>query len=119
MKIIDKYAFILISTILLLSACAVNEDSEAVFAQNELPKIFLTSWSASQSVAISKVLKYTPQVSPSDGATYKWILGPDTISREKDLEYTVVQAVGTYDFKFEVERNGRIIYRTAILKVTK
>ena len=117
MKKFNEYIVLIVSTICILTGCSTNEESQVVFGKNELPKIYMVSWQTNQSVLIGKAIVFSPSVSPSDGATYKWTLDGVVISTEKNLNYIVTNAPGSYNFRFDVERNGQTTYRTAIIKV--
>ena len=99
-----------------LVGCAVDEGSDAVFADDEYPKIFFVVWETAVTVEAGEELDYAPVVSPNDGATYKWTFGAETIAETKDLQYTP-DTPGTYELIFEVTRNGLVSSRTAQVTV--
>jgi len=118
MKTKTNHILFLLLAILIFSACGTNDESQSVFGENELPKIYL-NWSVNQNAVFGDKIKFSPIVSPTNGARFKWTLNDIVISTDKDLVYNVLNAVGVYDFRFVVERNGQTTYRKAILTVTK
>lgn len=113
-----KYILYIILPIFLLQGCEDHDKNQSFFADDELPRIFMETWSGTQPVELGGTVKWVPEVSPSDGASYEWTLDGEVITTEKDFEYTANE-LGEYDLKFEVTRNGVTNSRSAKLLVTK
>ena len=112
-----KYILFAFASFFLLQGCN-EEDWSPSFADDELPKIYMSSWNATQAVNIGTVLKWEPIVSPSDGATFKWTKNGEILSEEKDFEYAV-EIQEEFELKFEVTRNGISTHRVATIIGTK
>ena len=104
-----KYILFAITSLFLLQGCS-DDDWSPSFAEDELPKIYLTNWTATQAANIGTTFKWEPIVSPSDGATYKWTKNGNLLSEEKNFEY-VVEKQEEFELKFEVIRNGVSTHR--------
>jgi hypothetical protein len=117
MKTIYKMIFAL-ALLPLFVGCEPKELSETTFADDEMPKIYFESWAVNQTVEQGRELTRSPFVSPSDNVLYKWTLDGVVISTEQNLVYLVTDAPGDYTFRFDVERNGVVTYRTARLLIT-
>ncbi|MDR1199625.1 MAG: hypothetical protein LBK94_11570 [Prevotellaceae bacterium] len=117
MKIISKIFFG--SMLLLFSGISCTDDDfdNPAFGGDDVPVIFL-EWAENMAFSVGDVIRINPQVSPSDGVTYKWIFDDEVVSTEKNLEYAVTE-FGTFVLKFEVERNGVKNSRTANVLVVK
>jgi hypothetical protein len=74
------------------------------FGDNDVPVIFV-DWAENMAFSVGDVIRINPQVSPSDGVTYKWIFNDEVVSTNKNLEYTLTE-FGSFVLKFEVDRNG-------------
>ncbi|MDR2293470.1 MAG: hypothetical protein LBE11_08375 [Prevotellaceae bacterium] len=104
MKIINKIFF---SSILLLSlsiSCTNDDADNPTFGDSDVPVIFV-DWAENMAFDVGDVIRINPQISPSDGVTYKWIYNDEIVSTDKNLEYTVTE-FGSFVLKFEVDRNG-------------
>ena len=112
-----KYILFAVASLFLLQGCNDNDWSTS-FADDELPKIYMNNWTATQAVNLGTILKWEPIVSPSDGATFRWTKNGEVISEEKDFEYTVEEQ-GEFELKFEVTRNGISTHRATTIIGTK
>ena len=112
-----KYILFAFTSFFLLQGCN-DEEWKSSFADDELPKIYLSNWSTTQAVNLGTILKWTPIVSPSDGASFKWTKSGTVISEEKDFEFPVEEQ-GEFELKFEVTRNGVSTSRTTTIIGTK
>lgn len=112
-----KSIYIILLSVFILSGCDDDNSGNPSFAADELPKIFM-EWSNTFIFDLNEVIKMTPQVSPSDNATYKWTVDGKVVSTDIVLEYTVTEKE-PFELKFEVERNGKSTSRTAKVEVIK
>ena len=112
-----KYILFAVASLFLLQGCS-DDDWSTSFADDELPKIYMSSWNATQAVNIGTILKWEPIVSPSDGASFKWTKNGVVVSEEKDFEYAV-EVVEEFELKLEVTRNGVSTHRVATIIGTK
>lgn len=75
-------------------------------------------WQEYTARKVGDILELKPNVSPSDGASYKWTLDGKVISTEKDLNYPIEEEmIGV--LKFEVVRKDASNSRTTNLLVPK
>jgi hypothetical protein len=109
---------ILIAFMLLMLACAPDDDSQAVFTETEHARIFLSpGWQTAFTIKVGTQLTFKPFVSPNNEANYKWTINDEIISETKDLDHAIISDPGIYTLKFEVERFGVISSRTALMTV--
>jgi len=116
-----KYINILASSLLclfLLTNCEVEEDENPVFESTAVPRIFGWSTANTYTTDIKDSLLLNLQVSPADGATYKWIIDGVEVSNELQLKYLFPEAKN-YTVKFEATRNGVTNSRQAEVIVIK
>lgn len=113
-----NYILFLIAATFMFQACDDHDKSQSFFADDELPRIFMEQWTAIQPVSTGGTIKWAPEISPSDGATYKWTYDGQVVSTEKNLNHSVTE-LGEYELKFEVTRNGVVNSRTTTILVTK
>ncbi|MDR0541073.1 MAG: hypothetical protein LBH19_02545 [Dysgonamonadaceae bacterium] len=115
----NKIQIILFSLFVLtiLSACCEEEVTNPTFGDKDVPVIYI-DWAESFAFDVGDVINLSPQISPSDGAVYKWTLNDAVISTDKDLHYALT-APGSYTLHFVVERNGVTNSRTATVLVVK
>ena len=110
-----KYILFLILPLFAFYGCEDDDGSNPGFGEKEIPHIYVT-WSENMAYKVGDIVSIEPQISPSDGATYKWTLNGEVISTEKDLSYRIPDyLVGV--LKFEVTRNEVSNSRTANLLV--
>lgn len=114
MKIIN---YILISTLILAFFSCEEDVTNPEFAEDAIPAIHV-DWQSQMALDYGDTIKYAPQVSPSDGAVYEWLLNDEVISNERELVYKVEQE-GELTLKFRVTRNGVENSRTGTLIVVK
>lgn len=112
-----KYLWIAILSALVFTACVDDSADNPTFTDDEMP-IMLMHWQASLAIQSGDTIFINPVISPSDGATYKWVFDGVTVSTEKDLAYKV-EGSGEYTLYFEVDRNGVKNSRTATVLITK
>lgn len=112
-----KYLLIIVFSAVALTACVDDSANNPTFADDEMPVIHM-NWQATLALQSGDTIFMNPVISPSDGATYKWMFDGETISTEKDLAYPVSES-GEYVLYFEVDRNGVKNSRTASVLVTK
>jgi hypothetical protein len=115
-KIKVRYISTLLSLILLLS-CEENVENPT-FESDALPRIF--GWSASNAYTtnLEDSIVLIPEVSPSDGATYKWYVDDVEVASTKRLEHKFTEA-RDHTIEFVVERNGVVNSRQAQVLVIK
>lgn len=111
-----KYLIFAIGMAVVFAACVNDSANNPTFADDEVPVIHLF-WQANLAFQEGDTIIINPVISPSDGATYKWLYDGEVISTEKDLSY-IVQGAGEHTLYFEVERNGIKNSRTATVLVT-
>jgi len=112
-----KYLLIIILPMFAFISCEDDDGENPAFADDETPRIFM-DWQEFVTRKVGDVLSYTPNVSPSDGATYKWTIDGEVISTEKDLEYKLDRLI-MGELRFEVTRNSKTNGRVTNLVVTK
>lgn len=116
MKYIFKLFIISILGIVIHSGCteeAVNPE----FNDDDIPRI-LTNWQNILTLRLDDSLKLSPQVSPSDGATYKWELNGQEVSTARDFNWKATE-LGDYELMFTVSRNGITNSRTAQIAIQR
>lgn len=112
-----KYLLFAIIPLFVFSSCENDDGENPSFADDEVPRIFM-DWQEYTARQVGDVLTYTPIISPSDGATYKWTLDGKVISTEKDLSYTIAEEIiGVLEF--EVTRKDATNTRTTNLLVPR
>jgi PKD repeat protein len=102
-------------TVLVITGCE-DKAENPVFAEDEIPRIF--NWANTYAIQITDVLKINVQVSPSNGATYKWFIDDVEVSSELPFTHQFEEAKN-YTVKFEVTRNGVVNSRQAQVLVIK
>ncbi|MDR0865066.1 MAG: hypothetical protein LBO74_09070 [Candidatus Symbiothrix sp.] len=113
-----KYILILCLPIFAFFGCVDDSADNPEFGEQDIPHIYL-DWQASMAYKLGQTMKFEPQVSPSDGATYRWTLNGEELSSEKDFSYTLDDFLFNAELKFEVTRNGVSNSRTANILVTQ
>jgi len=98
-------------------SCTEEEAGNPTFGDQDMPIIHM-DWVENYAFRVGDVINMQPQISPSDGATYKWLFDGNVISTDKNVEYTLNEA-GTFTLQFEVERNGVKNSRVATVLVVK
>ncbi len=116
MKII-KYLYTSLLAILLFCACGEESVGNPVFADDEIPYIYM-DWAGTYVYKLGDVVKFTAQVSPAEGTTCRWMVDDEIVSETTSLEY-MIETVEPFTLRFEVERNGIKNFRTAQVTVTK
>lgn len=112
-----KYILASLFALCLFSACSDDSVDNPTFAPDEMPVIHM-DWAGTYVYKVGDVVKFTAQVSPADGATFRWLVNDQVVSETTSIEYTVMDAE-PFTLRFEVERNGIVNYRTAQVTVTK
>jgi hypothetical protein len=113
-----KYILILCLPLFTFFGCVDDSADNPGFGEKDIPHIYL-DWQANMAYKLGQTMKFEPQVSPSDGATYRWTLNGEELSTEKDFSYTLDDFLFNAELKFEVTRNGISNSRTANILVTK
>lgn len=110
--------YLIIAIIPLFAFCGCEDEAgNPSFGADEIPRIYI-EWQEYTARKVGDVLSFKPQVSPSDGASYKWTMDGVTISTEKDLEYEITkEMIGV--LKFEVVRNDEVNSRTTNVLVPR
>lgn len=108
-----KYILLFILPLFAFYSCEDDDASNPPFGDTDLPHIYM-EWTENIARKIGEKVEFSPQVSPSDGATYKWTLDGEVIATTKDISFTVNEYM-TKELVFEVERNGVTNSRTASL----
>jgi hypothetical protein len=106
-----------IISLLAFSACTDDEAGNPSFGDTDVPMIYM-DWAENLAFNVGGVIRMSPQISPSDGVTYKWIYNDEIVSTNKNLEYTVTE-FGSFVLKLEVDRNGVKNSRVANVLVVK
>ncbi len=101
----------------LFASCGDDSADNPLFDNTEVPAIYI-SWQENMAVSVGDTIRLNPQISPSDGVTYKWLFNGEEISDTKDLLY-VVTDFGEYRLDYEIERYGVKNSRTSVVLVTK
>jgi hypothetical protein len=117
MKTINNIIF---SSLLLLFAgisCTNDDGENPAFGDRDMPRIYM-DWAENLAYKVGDVIQLSPQISPADGATYKWFFNGEVVSTEQNLIYTVTE-FGSFLLQFEVERNGVKNSRMANVLVVK
>lgn len=112
-----KYLLFAIVPLFMLTGCEDDDGKNPSFADDEVPRIYM-DWQEFVTRKVGDVLKFTPNVSPSDGATYEWTLDGEVISTDKDLEYNLDRLI-MGELRFVVTRKDAANSRTTNLVVTK
>ncbi|MDR0508166.1 MAG: hypothetical protein LBH32_15320 [Dysgonamonadaceae bacterium] len=99
-------------------ACVDDSAENPPFGEKDVPHIYVT-WQTNMAYKLGQTMTFTPMVSPSDGATYRWTLNGEEISTEKDLSYPLNNFLFNAELKFEVTRNSVSNSRKASVLVTK
>jgi len=107
-----------IMALFILQGCTDDSANNPVFADDEMPVIFGT-WQSTIAVQYGDTIVFDLQISPSEGASYKWMFDGEIISTEKKLAYKVIESTGEHTLYFEVDRDGIKNSRTATVLVTK
>ena len=94
-----------------------DESSQAFFADDELPKIFM-EWSNVMVVEATDILSFSPRVSPSDNANFSWSINGREISTSLELNYEFFED-DDFVLRFDVERNGIRTHRTANVMIRR
>src|SRR5689334_20723888 len=102
---------------MLITSCEDTAENPA-FDDDATPRIFGWIEGGKYFLDISDELVLDMQVSPSDGATYKWFIDGVQVSDERVLRHTFTE-VKSHALRFEVERNGVINSREGEAIVTK
>ena len=103
---------------LLFYGCVSDSADNPAFGEKDLPHIYMT-WQTTMAYKLGQTISFQPQVSPSDGATYRWTLNGEEIATTKDLSYKLDDFLFDAELKFEATRNGITNSRTATVVVTK
>ncbi|MBQ8501735.1 MAG: hypothetical protein IJ494_05465 [Bacteroides sp.] len=112
-----KYILASLLTLFMFSACSDDSVDNPTFANDEMPVIHM-DWAGTYVYKMGDVVKFTAQVSPADGATFRWLVNENVVSETTSIEYTIPDAE-PFTLRFEVERNGIKNFRTAQVTVTK
>ena len=108
-----RYILFFVLPLLAFMSCTDDDARNPKFDDDALPMIYV-DWNQNIARKLGEAITIAPEVSPTDGTTYKWMLGEKVISTEKDLNYTVDKHM-VEQLTFEVERNGKTNSRTALL----
>ncbi len=112
-----KYLLLAILPLFFFISCENDDGDNPGFADDEVPRIYI-DWQEYMTRNVGDVITFSPQVSPSDGASYKWTLDDKVISTEKDLSYTITEKmIGV--LKFTVTRKDTCNSRTTNVLVPK
>lgn len=112
-----NYILFAIFSLLMFPSCSDDSASNPAFGDDDVPVIFV-QWQESMALRVGDTIRINPQISPSDGVTYKWIYNGEVVSTEKDLSYKV-NDFGEYILNYEIERNGVKNSRISNIIVTK
>lgn len=112
-----KYIYASFLIVLMFSACQDDNASNPSFADDEMPCIYM-DWAGTYVYKVGDVIKFAAQVSPADGATFRWLVDDMVVSETTSVEYTI-ESAEPFTLRFEVERNGIKNFRMAQVTVTK
>src|SRR5688572_11266530 len=112
-----KFISIILLTAWLAVGCE-DEQSNPVFSDEEVPRIFGWSTVNKYFIDIKDSLVLSMKVSPENGATYKWYIDGEEVGDTKVLRHKFDE-LKTYEVRFEVDRNGVKNSRQAEAIVTK
>ena len=104
--------------LLFFFGCRDDSADNPKFGEQDVPNIYV-GWQTVMAYKLGDTIKIVPQVSPADGATYRWTLDGKEIATTKDLSYALNEFLVNVALKFEVTRNGVSNSRTATVLVTK
>ena len=107
-----KYFFFLILPLFAFYGCEDDDGSNPSFGSEDVPHIYV-NWQETFAYKLGQTMRFEPNVSPSDNATYKWTLNGTVISEDKDLLYPLNELLINAPLKFEVTRNGITNHRQA------
>jgi hypothetical protein len=118
MKTINKIFFSSILLLFIGVSCTNDDADNPTFGNQDVPIIHV-DWAETMAFRIGDVINISPQISPSDGATYKWTINGAVVSTEKELHYTLTELLVDAELKFEVNRNGVLNSRVSTILVVK
>jgi hypothetical protein len=93
-----------------------NKTENPVFASDEMPRIF--GWVNTYAIDIKDPLKINLQISPANGATYKWYVDDVEVGNTLAFQHKFDEPKN-YTVKFEVTRNDVVNSRQAQVLVIK
>jgi len=111
-----KYFLLIILPLFAFVSCENDDGENPGFADDEVPRIYM-DWQTHLTRKVGETISFTPDISPSDGASYRWTLDGEVISTEKDLEYKLDRLIMS-ELKFEVVRKNASNSRMTNLVVT-
>lgn len=118
MKILrNNYIILILAIVVSITGCEENVENPE-FADDAIPRIFGWSLSNTYVTPLEEPFELNPEVSPSNGATYKWFVDGELVATTKNLSYQFTEVV-EHEIRFEVERNGIVNYRQADVLITK
>ncbi|HYG37252.1 MAG TPA: glycosyl hydrolase family 18 protein [Cytophagales bacterium] len=117
MKNLRYILIIQLAFALLFSGCK-EEDTNPVFTDDAIPRIFGWSTDNIYTTNITDTLSIGLKVSPSEGATYEWTVDGQSVGNSTTLEYLFSEPK-SYAVKFAVTRNGVTNSREAEVIVIK
>ena len=102
--------------VFIMTACDDNS-SNPTFGDDEIPYIYM-DWAGTYVYKVGDVVKFTAQVSPSQGTSCRWLVNETVVSETPSVEYTIPDAE-PFTLRFEAVRNGFMNFRTAQVTVAK
>jgi hypothetical protein len=118
MKKINKIFFCSLLLLCFVSACTDDNGTNPTFGDKDVPVIFM-NWNETMAFRVGDTIAFTPQISPSDGATYQWTLDGKVISTESKVSYPLSEFLVNAELKFVVTRNGVSNSRVTSVMVVK
>ena len=105
-----RLAFLLsVLSLLFFIGCKDDNADNPEFAPDEMARIF-DRWPPFQAYSAGDTIRFTPTISPTEGATYRWTWTKDgveeVISTDKNLFFIVPNVSGEATLKFETMRGG-------------
>lgn len=116
MKLI-KYICMELLLCLLFCACSDTNVGNPSFSEDEMPYIYM-EWASSYVYKLGDVIKFNPQVSPTQGTSCQWLIDGKVVSEKPSIEYKI-EMEEDFTLRFEVERYGVKNFRTAQVTIQK
>jgi len=114
-----NYLLFTILSLFVLQGCGDDSASNPSFDDKDVPRIYI-DWRKDMTFSTGDTIRLHPNVSPADGATFKWTLNGREIGDEKGIEYIIPDdEYGEFVLKYEVERNGVINSRVSNVAIAK
>lgn len=107
----------LLGLVLTISLGCEEEVTNPTFADDAVPRIFGWPEGGEFYANIEDTFGINVNISPSDGATFQWLLNGQVVADSKTFQ-VVFDTAGTFTIKYMVNRNGVENSRQGVLTVT-